>query len=129
MGPVEPFGPGSVFQFLGPIQGCGSHNQCHMLPPSRLNKFHIFEDFEVFFGPGLLFNSISYCLKHVFGFLDTKPCRTIMQLPQKVNFETETCEIGTKVLFLASSFCLLRLGEPSGGSWGNPAGLSIAPAL
>ena len=45
-----------------------------------------------------------------------------MKLPQKVSFGPETCEIGTKVGLLASGFCLLRLGEPSGGRWGNPGG-------
>ena len=57
-----------------------------------------------------------------FEFLDTKPCRTIMKLPQKVSFGPETCEIGPQVWSLASGFCLLRLGEPSGGSWGIPGG-------
>ena len=57
-----------------------------------------------------------------FGLLDAKPCRTIMKLPQKVSFGPETCEIGPKLWFLASGFCLLRLGEPSGGSRGNPGG-------
>ena len=64
-----------------------------------------------------------------FELLDAKPCRTIMKLPQKINFGPETCEIAPKLWFLASGFCLLRLGEPSGGSWGNPAGLSTVPAL
>ena len=64
-----------------------------------------------------------------FKLLDAKPCRTIMKLHQNMSFESETCEIAPKVWFLASGFCLLRLGEPSGGSWGNPAGLSIVPAL
>ena len=45
-----------------------------------------------------------------------------MKLPQKASFGPETCEIGTKVWFLASGFCLLRLGDPSGGNWGNPNG-------
>ena len=45
-----------------------------------------------------------------------------MKLPQKVSFGPETYEIGPKVWFLASGFCLLRLGEPSGGSCGNPEG-------
>ena len=33
-----------------------------------------------------------------------------MKLPQKVSLEPETCEILRKVWFLASGFCLLRLG-------------------
>ena len=43
-----------------------------------------------------------------------------MKLHQKTSFGSEMCEIGPKVWFLASGFCLLRLGEPSGGNWGNP---------
>ena len=35
-----------------------------------------------------------------------------MKLPQKASFEPETREIISKVWFLASGFCLLRLGEP-----------------
>ena len=57
-----------------------------------------------------------------FGLLDAKPCRTIMKLPQKVSLGSEACEIGPKVWFLASGFCLLRLGEPSAGIRGNPGG-------
>ena len=64
-----------------------------------------------------------------FRLLDAKPCRTIMKLPQKVSLGFETCEIAQKVWFLASGFCLLKLGETSAGSWGNPAGVSTAPAL
>ena len=45
-----------------------------------------------------------------------------MKLPQKASFEPETCEIGPKVRFLASGFCLLRPGEPSAGTRGNPEG-------
>ena len=41
-----------------------------------------------------------------------------MKLPQKVSFGSEMCEIGRKVWFLASGFCLLKLGNPQGGSWG-----------
>ena len=58
----------------------------------------------------------------LFELVHAKPCRTIIKLPQKVSFGPETCEIGPKVWFLASGFCLLRLGEPSGGNWGNPNG-------
>ena len=57
-----------------------------------------------------------------FELLDAKPCRTIMKLPQKVSFEPEAGEIGPKVWFLASGFCLLRLGEPLAGTRGNPGG-------
>ena len=57
-----------------------------------------------------------------FELLDAKPCRTIVKLPQKTNFEPETCEIAPKLWFLASGFCLLRLGEPSAGTRGNPGG-------
>ena len=64
-----------------------------------------------------------------FEILDAKPRRTIMKLPQKASLGPETCGIEPKFWFLASGFCLLRLGQPLGGSWGNPAGLSIAPAL
>ena len=63
------------------------------------------------------------------GFLDAKPCRTMMKLPQKVSFGPEACEIGPEVWFLASGFCLLRLGEPSGGNWGNPNSLPQVTAL
>ena len=45
----------------------------------------------------------------------------MMKLPHKVSLGPETCEIGPKVWFLASGFCLLRLGEPAGGHWGNRA--------
>ena len=45
-----------------------------------------------------------------------------MKLPQKASVGPETYEILQKVRFLASGFCLLRLGEPSGGNWGNPNG-------
>ena len=34
-----------------------------------------------------------------------------MKLPQKASFGPETYEIGTKVWFLVSVVCLLRLGE------------------
>ena len=61
--------------------------------------------------------------------LTEKWYRTNMKLPQKASFGPEACEILPKVWFLASGFCLLRLGEPLGGSRGNPAGLSIVPAL
>ena len=64
-----------------------------------------------------------------FELLGAKPCRTIMKLPQEVSSEPETCEIAPKVWFLASGFCFLRLGEPSGVSQGNPGGRPIAPAL
>ena len=37
----------------------------------------------------------------IFGLLDAKPCRTIVKLPQKVSFGTETCEIEANVWFLA----------------------------
>ena len=68
-------------------------------------------------------NFKSFNLKTVFfELLHAKPCRTIMKLPQKVSFGPETCEIEPKLWFLASGFCLLRLGEPSSGSWGNPGG-------
>ena len=56
------------------------------------------------------------------SFLAEKWYRTNMKLPQKASLGSEMCEIGPKVWFLASGFCLLRLGEPSGGSWGNPGG-------
>ena len=45
-----------------------------------------------------------------------------MKLHQKASFGPEMCEIGPKVWFLASSFCLLRLGEPLAGTLGNPGG-------
>ena len=64
-----------------------------------------------------------------FELLDAKPYRIIKKFHQKLNLGPETSEIQPKVWFLASGFCLLRLGEPSSGSWGNPAVLSIAPAL
>ena len=57
-----------------------------------------------------------------FELLDAKPCKTIMKLLQKVFFEPETCESPPKLWFLASGFCLLRLGEPSAGTLGNPGG-------
>ena len=57
-----------------------------------------------------------------FELLHAKPCRTIVKLPQEVSFGPEMCEIGRKVWFLASGFCLLRLGEPLAGTRGNPNG-------
>ena len=48
--------------------------------------------------------------------------RTNMKSPQKLNMGPKTCKIGPQVWFLASGFYLLRLGEPSGGNWGNPNG-------
>ena len=68
-------------------------------------------------------------LTEEFGLLDTKPCRTIVKLPQKASFEPETCEIAPKLWFLASGFCLLRLGEPSAGTRGNPGGPPSVTAL
>ena len=65
------------------------------------------EDEKVFFDGKALF----------FGFIDAKPCRTIINLPQKISFGPETSEIGPKVWFLASGFCLLELGQPSGRFW------------
>ena len=56
------------------------------------------------------------------SFLAEKWYRTNMTLSQKVSSGPETCETWPKVWFLASGFCLLRLGEPSGGNWGNPNG-------
>ena len=56
------------------------------------------------------------------SFLAEKCYRTNMKLPQKASLGFETCETGPKVWFLASGFCLLRLGETSGGNWGNPNG-------
>ena len=49
--------------------------------------------------------------------------------PQKSSFGPETCGIGPRVWFLASGFCLLRLGEPSGGKWGKPEGRPTVTAL
>ena len=59
-----------------------------------------------------------------FELLHAKPCTPIwnLPLPQKASFGPETCDIGPKVWFLASGFCLLRLGESSGGNWGNQNG-------
>ena len=57
-----------------------------------------------------------------FGLLDAKPCRTIIKLPQQVSFGVKVCEILPKVWFLASGFCLLRPGESSAGTRGNPGG-------
>ena len=48
---------------------------------------------------------------------------------QKFSSGPENCDIEPKVWFLASSFCLLRLGEPLAGTRGNPAGQSLVPAL
>ena len=44
------------------------------------------------------------------------------EITSKASIGTEMCEIQLQVWFLASGFCLLRLGEPSGGHWGNPNG-------
>ena len=57
-----------------------------------------------------------------FKLLHEKPCRTIMKLPQKINFEPETCEIAPKFWFLASGFCLLRLGNPQAAAGGTQEG-------
>ena len=57
-----------------------------------------------------------------FELLDAKPCRTIMKLPQKVSFESETCEIAPTLWFLASGFCLLRLGSPQAAAGGTLGG-------
>ena len=65
----------------------------------------------------------------VFGLLDAKPYRTMMKLPPKVIFDPETCEIGPKVGLQSCPDLLLRLGEPSGGNWGNPGGPPTVTAL
>ena len=57
-----------------------------------------------------------------FELLDAKPCRTIMKLLQKVSFESETCEVALKLWFLASGFCLLRLGNPQAAAGGTLEG-------
>ena len=63
-----------------------------------------------------------YGFKVLLSFLAEILYRTIMKSLQKASFGPQTCEIEPKVWFLASGFCLLRLGEPSGGNWGNPNG-------
>ena len=64
-----------------------------------------------------------FSLKTVFfELLHAKPYTTNMKLPQKVKFGPETCEIAPKDWFLASGFCLLRLGEPLAGTPVNPNG-------
>ena len=77
-----------------------------------MNTFYVFCDMFMFFDGE----------NNVFGLLDAKPYRTIVKLPQEVSFGPEACEIRPKVWFQASGFCPLRLGEPSGGNWGNPKG-------
>ena len=64
-----------------------------------------------------------------FTFLAEICLRTVVESSQKASFGSETCEIRPKVWFLASGFCLLRLGEPSGGNWGNLGGRSTVTAL
>ena len=46
----------------------------------------------------------------------------LMKLRQKVSFETKTCEIAPKLWFLASGFCLLRLGNPQAAAGGTLEG-------
>ena len=42
-----------------------------------------------------------------FGLLHTKPCRTIMKLPQKLSFGPETCEIELKAIIWSCPKLLL----------------------
>ena len=81
---------------------------------------HIFRrTYSLFFGlETALLDSFNVLL----SFLAEKWYRTNMKLSQKEIFWPETCEIEPTVWFLSSGFCLLRLGEPSGGYWGNPNG-------
>ena len=69
---------------------------------TRLFKLHMkdFPDFSGIFGSRSVFDiNIKFCERATmfFGFLDAKPCRTIMKLPQKVSFRPEMCQIGPKL--------------------------------
>ena len=50
-----------------------------------------------------------------FRLLDTKPYRTIMKLPRKLSFGTETCEIEPKVVIWSCPDLPRPVQEESGG--------------
>ena len=52
-----------------------------------------------------------------------------MKLPQRASLGSETYEIGPKVWFLASGFCLLRLGGTLRAELGEPKWARRSTAL
>ena len=79
-----------IFNFL-------SEDQLNIAQLLSMKNNHNLNNIEVINQDfGLIFKS-SCGETLFFGFLDTKPCRTIVKLPQKVSFGPEMCEIESKV--------------------------------
>ena len=62
----------------------------------------------------------------LFSFLAEKWYRTNMKLPQEASFGPETCETRPKAWFLASGFCLMRLGGTLRPVPGEPSGATAS---